>query len=369
MAPCLLALALTGCAKKEVVADNVAVINGDAISSKDFVDYLEAKNQVTVNTAQGPKLAKTVGNVGVQALRDLIDRHIILQIAKEDGVYPTDADVQKELDFRNTQAPGYENEVLTQSGFPLDKLKEDIRFDLAQERIITKGVTVTPAEVDTYIKEHAQEFMTSPKADLLVISVSDSKKVRQIDQELSKGASFQSVAVRYSEAPHARETSAVFPISDVSQMPPQLADLVAKTAPLHATAWIPSGPNFLRFYVQKKTPAGPVKMTDAMKKSLQRQLAVQRGRLTNDIEKRILDKMKTSSIDVTPAGLKRSWDVVFESMKKESDQAAPPAGGPPTGTPPTGTPSTGTPPVGATTSGAKPTGTAPSTATGGGKPK
>jgi len=324
----LLTLGAFGCGKKDaaVAEDTLATVNGEKISTKDFVDFLASKQTVYVNAGQGPQLAQAAQPIGFQALQDLINKKVILQLAKDQGVLPTDADVSKELDLRTAQQGDF-IQTMTRAGLTLEQIKADLMFDLARERLITKGVIVTPAEVDSYIKENPKAFTEPAKASLLYVAVGNSTKKAQVDKDLSGGASFQTVATRYSEDPQARETGGQYPISDESQMPPQLQAIVDKTAPLKASDWVSVGQGFVKFYVQSKTPAKPVAITPELKERVRRNLAVQRGQLSTDLGKKQSEKMQAAQITVSQPMLSKMWESYMDSMKKQSAASSPPAGG------------------------------------------
>lgn len=345
----LLAFGAIGCGKKDAASDTIATVNGDTISTKEYLDYLERKNQVIVDTSRGPQIAQSVGSVGLQALRDLVDRQLVIQLAKEDGVAPSQGDIVKELDFRNKQRADYTNQMVANTGMTLEMLKNDIAFDLSREHLLTKGITVTPADVDQYIKENPNQFMEPATANLLWIVVAEQNKTKQVDQDLAVGQNFQTVATRYSVAPQARETGGAYPVNQIDQMTPKLKEIVEKTPENKTTDWLQDGKNYVKFYVQSKSPAKPIKMDDIKKELVRRQLAIQRGQLGTDLARRLQDKLKASKITVTPAQLNMPWTRLFEQLKKDIGNSAattPPTGGTATTTGATGTTATGSTPTG-----------------------
>lgn len=347
--------ALTGCNKQAAATgDVVATVNGEAIGAKEYHEYLERKSSVLVQTPQGPQEAQVAGGLGLQALRDLVNQKMVTQLAKDDGLYPSEEDVKKELDFRTKQQPDLVN-ILTSQGLTLDSIKNDIAFDLSRERLLTKGIVVPMSEVDAYIKDNPTQFVEPAKANLLYIVVTSEDKKKQIDSELSMGQNFQTVATRYSEAPQARQSGGVFPQSVIQAMPSRLQEIVNKTPEMKATDWVKDGGNFVKFFVQKKTKEAPIKMDDVKKSMLQRQLALQRGQMANDLGKRLQEKLQAAKVEVTPKNLKEPWDRAFEQAKTEFAQQKAAAGGTPAGAPggvpggAAGAPAVGAPAAGGTT--------------------
>jgi len=345
----LAAFGITGCGNKGAAPskDNIAVVNGEPIDYAAFYDYMERKPLVQVQGQQGAQDAPVVGSLGLQALRDLVTRKVLLQLAKEEGVLPAEADIRKEIEFRSVDNKDFVNMLIANKGMNLESIKSEIAFELARERLLTKGVTVSAQEVETYLKENADKFVVPAQAQLLWIIVRDRNKTRQVDQDLAQGQNFQTVATRYSEDRRVRETGASFPITRIDQMPTWLRDLVNKTPELKATDWRPDGSNFLKFYVLKKSASQPIVMDAHKKEILRRQLALDRGRLANDLEKRLNDRVRQAKIDIRPQHLKRPWDQAVEAAKMAADQAAATstAGGTGTATTPGGGAGTAVPPT------------------------
>ena len=336
----VVSLAVIGCSKPEPTKPPFATVNGVAITEAEFLSFMERKPTVQVATPQGDQELQVAGMLGLQGLRDMVNRKLILQLAKEDGVLPTDADVEKELKFQLEQKTSFVAQLVEQ-GVPDRVVKDDILVALSRERLQTKGITVSPAEVDAYVKENQANFMEPAKASLQWIFVSDSKKKDLVDKDLKAGQSFATVAARYSEAPNARQDNGAFGVDQIDQMPPQLQALVAKTAAGKETAWLPDGKNFVKFFVISKSPKRKLEMTETRKETLRRGLAMQKGQATVDLSKRITDKLRAASVVVNNEELKAPWQKAFETAKAQMAQqeaaAMPPTGQATPGTAPTPT--------------------------------
>lgn len=345
----LLALGVAGCGKKtgdsgggSGSSDTAASVNGDTISEKELLAYLSTKMNVNVITQQGQSVAaQATEPLAMQGMEELIKRKIWLQIAKEDNLLPTDAEVNAELDKRVAENPNYITTMTQQLGMTLDQIKQNIRNDLVQYKLITRGVTVTKDDVDSYIKEHKAQMIQPATADVLAVVVSSEAKKKPVDQDLANGSSFPSIVNRYSEDPSARQNGGKTTIPLTVQTP--FTKAILATDQTKTTNWIPIGGKFVKFYIQKKTQTKPIEITDKIRENIQKQLAVQRGQMANDLEKMAFDKAKASKIEVEVPGLKSMWDQAFAKMKSASST---PAGAPgaPSATPGApATPTGGTP--------------------------
>lgn len=346
----LLALGVAGCGKKTgdsggggASSDTAATVNGDNISEKELLSYLSTKMNVNVITQQGQSVpAQATEPLAMQGMEELIKRKIWLQIAKEQNLLPTDAEVNAELDKRVAENPNYITGMTQQLGLTLDQIKQNILNDLVQYKLITRGVTVTKDDVDSYIKEHKAEMVQPASADVLAVVVSSEAKKKPVDQDLANGSSFPTIVNRYSEDPSARQNGGKTTLPLSVQTP--FTKAVQATDALKTTNWIPVSGKFVKFYVQKKTQAKPIEITDKIREAIQRRLAVQRGQMANDLDKMAFDKAKASKIEVQVPGLKNIWDQAFAKMKSASST---PAGAPGGRAPSAGAPSAGAPGAGA----------------------
>ena len=321
-------IVLSGCSR----APQVATVNGEAITKEDFYAYLERKPNVRVQTQQGAVDAQLQESLGFQALRDLVNRKVLVQLAKDENVYPTDADVKSELDYREAVTKGF-MDTLQKSGLTLDQIRSEIIIDLCQFRLVTKGVTVTSEQVDKFIKDNPTMFQEPPRIELLWIVVESAKERAAVDSEIKSGQTFSAVAMKYSRAPGARENQGRFPTDNYDKFPPALKKLVDATAEGTSTQWQEDGGKLIRFNVAKKTPAKKVDIDATLKERVRRQLLLQQGSKGTDLNKRLLTKLKGSKVDVTKAGLTDLWNNAYKSLKAEdvgtganSGSTAPPSG-------------------------------------------
>lgn len=319
-------LFVAGCNKGEPVA---AIVNGESITEKQYYKYLELMPQVQVVVEPGrlqapgggqipqqPYKGPVVGSLGLQALNDLIQQSILKQLAREEGVYPNDQEVKQELDDRTKANPTFVRE-LTNNGFTLDQIRNDIALSLAQYKLITKGVTVTPQDVDTYIKEHPREFIVPETVDMIWMLVPEDKK-QAADAELKSGINFMTVAQKYTVAPNAAKMQNRFPeqmIPNLAKFGPELMPEVKKTAEQRQTKWIKFTEGWAKFYVNKKNPERKVAIDADMKKKVHRAISMQRGALARDLGPRIQEKLRRATIVIKVEHLKEPWKRSFDSLQ------------------------------------------------------
>ena len=358
----LASLALVGCkgggGDSPLQGGDLAVVNGDAISMAEYYRYLERKPMVQViatDNIQAGQAAElnTAVPLGFQAMRDLINRRILLQVAGDDKVTPSQADIEKELDFQKKQNPDFMPKLIGQ-GMNLAEIRRDLTLDLAKEHILTKGITVTPQDVDDFIKKNPEKFMIPAQAKLYVVMVKDDAGRKQVDADLAAGKPFPTVAANNSIDPKARTNQGLFPVSDVSRMGPALQALVNETPAGKTTDWKPDGVNFVKVFVEQKVESKKRTIDDTMKETVRRALSLERGSQANDLPKRLVEKLRTSKIVVNPDSLKKLWETAFKSLQ-EQDVSANTRTGATAGATTAGAPSVGT----AAPGGGAPSGAAP----------
>jgi len=313
---------IVGCNSGSATGGPVAVVNNEQVTKDEYYSYLERKRSVLAMTPQGPVDVQVAGSLGLQALRDLINRKLLLQVAKDQNVAPNDDAIKKELDFQTKRNPQFVKS-LQSAGMSLAEIRQDLSIDLARFNLISKGITVTQADVDAFIKNNPSNFLTPAQAELFYIQVGSEQLKNQVDSALKQGTSFPVAAARYSEAPNARATQGAFPIRAVDQMPAQLQAIVNKTKVGTASNWIPDGGNFLKFFVQNRTAAEKIKIDETVKESVRRQIAEERGSQANDLGKTLQERLRTAKVDVKLSYLADGWKSAMDALKAEDASSKP----------------------------------------------
>lgn len=285
---------------------NAVLVNGEAISLTDFYQHMAVKQTATVMTRNGPSEQRLVGSLGLQSIQEVVDQKLLLQMAKDQGVLPTEADIDAELKFQKDLRPDYVT-VLQEQGLTMELIRHELLISLARNHLIMKGVTVDASDVDKYIKDHPEKFSDPEKATLLYIQVSSDTDKAVVDKALASGQSFGAVAQNFSRAPRAKETGGLYGTDIVSQMAPPLQDLVKVTPVGHASPWITNSNSFFKFFVGKKTAATPNTPNAPQREMVRRTIALEKGELKNDFDRTFLEKLHQAKVDVAVPFLKEPW--------------------------------------------------------------
>ncbi len=179
---------LTGCGR-----GTVAKVNGEKIRKEEFYSRLQ---RVQVPTQQGVRLA------GEMVMRQMIDEKLMKQLAKEQGVEPTEAQIKKRVDLIKKQSGGRLSTILAQQNVTMQEFEKQQAATQAMVNVVTKGITVPDSEV----KGMYSKMLQSPNGGLkrpeqVSVSVIITKDKAKIDKaaELLKSAEFGTVAAKMSD--------------------------------------------------------------------------------------------------------------------------------------------------------------------------
>lgn len=309
---------LAGCSSGSSGGGVLLTVNGENVSREQLMDYLAKKPTVRISTQTGIVEANVSEPLDFQALQDMIGQKIVLQLAKDEGVFPKDSDVTAELELRKRINPNYVKE-LTANGIDFDVIKDNLALELARENLLTKGITVTKEETDKYIKDNPDQFTEPARVELYWVFVKTKSKQTRIDQEISSGQSFEAIARQFTDYVNPEGGDPIkFPQTVVASLRPELKKLVDTTSEGKITDWLALSDGFAKFYVNKKVPAKKMDLNDDRKELVRRSIARGRGEQATDLARKVLNKIKDSQIKVNDKTLQGAWDRAYERLKKES---------------------------------------------------
>jgi hypothetical protein len=328
----LLAGLLAGCGSS---AGTLATINGEPVTMEDFHNYLETKSNVRVMVGGQAVEVPVADTLAFQAMQDLVAQRLLLQIAKDQGVAPSPDDVDKEIKFKQTLQPAF-IQTLTQRGLTTKQIRQLVEVQMAQERVVTKGVSLPDSEVQAEIKKRPNLFVEPPKATLELLFVSDAGRRDQADRAIRNGTGFTAVRQQYDQAPVGLR--AQFDGTRMSGDGIVMAELnepfrsaVASTTPGKLTNWMRAGDKgWARILVHRKTPKKDLEKTPERLAFLKRQLtmlkasrqiadAIKKGS-DKSMPKMIGDKLKASQIKIVEPSLQGPWQRFEERLKAQAGQ-------------------------------------------------
>jgi len=140
-----------------------------------------------------------------QVMQFLISAQWIQSEASDQGIHVSSKDVQKEFQKQKQQSFPREadyQQFLKTSGMTQEDILLRVKLDLLSNKIrnkVTKGKTkVTDAQIAQYYQQNQTRFGQPAKRDVQVVLTKDQAKAQQALKQLQGGASFATVAKKYS---------------------------------------------------------------------------------------------------------------------------------------------------------------------------
>jgi hypothetical protein len=316
----ILGAALAGCSGGG--GGSLAKINGDPISLEEFNNYLETKSTVRVLVSGQTAELPVADTLAFQAMQDLVAQKLMLQLAKKAGVAPTEKEVEDEIKFKTKLQSTY-IQTLKARGLTTKQIRDLVEVQLAQEKLVSKGQTVTDAELEETIKKNPNLFIEPAKATLELLFVDKPADREAADKALRSGQEFTNVRGLYDKAP--ANLRAQFDATRIQggglnteTLNEPFKSAVAKTQPGRLTDWMRAGTGWARIKVHQKFPKKDLERTPERMTFLKRQLAIQKGGKNTDVGKQVADLLKESKIDITEPSLKEPWKRFEERLKASS---------------------------------------------------
>lgn len=290
-----------------------ATVNGESISLPEFSEHTGLKQSAQILTSQGATQTQVIGNFGLQSLQELIDQKVLLQMAKEQDLLPTDAEIDDEIKLQTEIRPDYVD-LLVDQGWTTAMVRNELKVGLARQHLIMKGITVSSGEIDDYVKQHPEKFGDPALANIYFIQASTAAKRAEVDKQLAQGKVFSVVASQLSEEPHAKTTGGLFSTKEIAKMPTQIQQIVNRTHAKQASDWIASGRTSFKFFVDSKVPAKPRPVSAAQKELVRRLIAMKKGEIKNNFTKMFYDKLKASKVEVSVPYLQNQWKKTWDQL-------------------------------------------------------
>lgn len=308
---CLILLAaLVGCGDRS----SVVTVNGVGISRDELFQHMGSKPKVQVMLNGQRADVPVADTLAFQATRDLISQRVLLQMAQEEKVAPTQSDIDKEISFRDSVEPGFIT-VLKQRGLSMDGIRQLITIDLCQYRLQTSGVKVADNEVDTYIKDNPKKFVQPEQVDLAWIVVSSDEKRAKAQAAIDKGMDFKSAAKEFSEAAGASVNGGQYQIRETNALPPALREKIAPLQAGQSTEWLKDQSGIMKFQLISRTPEKPIEITTARREMVRRQMLLQRGGQARDLAKQLAERLKQANIKFADDNQQALWAAYLDRLK------------------------------------------------------
>lgn len=309
----LVQFGLAGCSSKA----DLAMVENDAITIDEFNEYLATKRTIRA-VIQGQVIEVQVSEtLGFQALQELTTRRLVLHMAADEGMKPTTKDVSEEIKFRTALNPSYIDN-LRFLGYSMGQIKKEVAYSLAEERLLTRGITVDDAELDKWINDNPQQLENPAVAEVYQVFVLSEQAKDEVDAALGSAQSFKSVANRFNKAPQGYHINMA-----LKGLAEPIKSIIENAPIASKTEWVETAGGFVRYYVEQRTEATKIELTNDLRESIRRQIALSYGRQANDLSVELVKRLKSADITVSDdyEMLSNTWDR-FEDRIEDALKAA-----------------------------------------------
>ncbi|GIV01432.1 MAG: hypothetical protein KatS3mg015_0262 [Fimbriimonadales bacterium] len=293
-------------------ADKIILkVNNRSFTEKEYFQRMEFLNDVYM-AIDGGFLEAPPGFI---TLLRMINDELILELARQKGVMPTEGEIDSEFAKRK-QGNAELFAEMEAIGISEAELKLRATIDLAQFKLLTMGVTVTDEQVDEHYKANPQLYTVPGILHLRVIVVKDEAAKAAVDEAL-KTKPFGEVAQEHSvDATKAIGGDlGVIPIGNLPErIQQQFKDVpVGKT-----TDWIESSGSWLKYFVEEKTETTIKPLTPELRETIRKRLMLEIGKQKNRLQDD-LDALRASAkIEFSNPGMK----TLYERYMKEYFRSA-----------------------------------------------
>src|SRR5437660_1542645 len=205
-------------AEEPTVVDGMAaVVNGEVITFSQVRALSAPEERVLRQQYKGPDLEKKLTELRQLALKDLIDRRLVIQAFKKESFEIPDHIVDQRVNQiiresfggdRNTFVKTLEAQNYTMGEFKQKEMEKFIVGAMKSHNIKTNSI-ISPIKIDEYYRKHRDEFTSKEQIKLRMIMISGQKDTasapaqKELAEEvlgkLAGGAEFEQMAQMYSE--------------------------------------------------------------------------------------------------------------------------------------------------------------------------
>jgi Parvulin-like peptidyl-prolyl isomerase len=200
-----------------VVDGMAAIVNGEVITYGQVRSLSAPQERLLRQQYTGPELEKKITELRQAAVKDLIDRRLIIQAFKKESYEIPDHIVDMRVHQiikeafggdRNTFVKTLEAQNFTLGEFKEKEMEKIIVGAMRSKNVKTNSI-ISPTKIDEYYRKHRDEFTSKEQIKLRMIMVSGHKDTasapaqKELAEEvlgkLASGAEFDQMAQMYSE--------------------------------------------------------------------------------------------------------------------------------------------------------------------------
>lgn len=268
------------------------VVNGSSIRAAEYYPRMETL----------PNMGRMAGDQFVAAapgfltLQQLINEELMVQLAREQGVFPTTAEMDAEVKERMAKNPKL-LEAFKLLGLGEDAYRRDILVQMCEFKVTTKGVNITDFEVENYYKSNVERIFTVPRIfTLRVITVPDEAAQQRVDTALKSGTPFTDVA-KANSTDLSAQNGGYFGRFREDQISEQVRAAVGTLKKGETSAWVINDKLRVKFLLEEVSEKTVMPFDNDLKSQIRRQLMIDKGRARNNIGALMADMRKKARFE------------------------------------------------------------------------
>ena len=276
----------------------IMVINGEEIKGGEYYRRMEYLPGVGVRSGNN----FTEFPPGFLTIQKLIDERITLALAKDRGVYPSDAEVDAEIKLRQEDNPKMLEDWMSAGG-NIDELRYQIRVQVATFNIETFGITKTDVEVEDYYQKHPDQYVIPKQLKLRIIAVGSSDDTKVVDQDLAAGKDFAAVAKERS-IDITKSIGGEYGTIPEYKLASSSKEALAGVKIGQTTKWLTTAPEggqgtYLKFLLEDIIPEKKLELDTGLRRAIRRKLMLDAGHIKNNTISKDLDALRAKAkIDI-----------------------------------------------------------------------
>lgn len=275
------------------------------LSQTEFYDQLQG----FIPNGSPQSFAPVGAPAGRMVIQQLLQNLIVEGLAQDQGVAPTDAEINQQYNniklIQEARSTKTFDQTLADAGLTPDVFKDlQVKPQLAQIKLLTKGATVSDADITAFYNANKDKAFTEPpRVHIKHIAVGSLAQAQQISKAIAGGQTFESQV--------GQSTDKSSPDGDIAQWipidpaPPSLGPLIGpiKTAKVGTvTAPIAVGPSaFWLVKIVDRVDQKQVQPLDKVKELIRAQILQQKAAADPQAQQQLQQQLRDfdSAVKIT----------------------------------------------------------------------
>ncbi|MDP3013773.1 MAG: peptidyl-prolyl cis-trans isomerase [Candidatus Subteraquimicrobiales bacterium] len=228
-----------------------AVVNGESI----YLSQLERRLERYGKEWKGENEKTRRKSI----LEDIINKKLILQEARRQGITVSQAEVDACLENVKKTFPSHKafEQALDKMGVTEEEFGEEAEENLMVNKMIdrvSKNIKVTGEEIESYYQKNKEQYQKPEKVKLRWIVLSSQEQVQDVLVRLEGGADFSQLAGQYSIDEDTRDRGGELGERSKVELSPEIAEIAFKLNPREHSQVVRTQMGYVIVQVDERIP-------------------------------------------------------------------------------------------------------------------